>query len=42
MQKIRTMKAADFDEILNMWKNTEGIDLSKNDDSKKIYKNIFW
>jgi ribosomal protein S18 acetylase RimI-like enzyme len=38
MQKIRPMKAADFDEILNLWKNTEGIGLSRNDDSKESLK----
>ena len=35
MYKIRAMIIEDYDEIINLWKNTEGIGLNGNDDSKK-------
>jgi ribosomal protein S18 acetylase RimI-like enzyme len=38
MYKIRTMVINDYDEIISLWKNTEGVGLSGNDDSKKSIK----
>jgi ribosomal protein S18 acetylase RimI-like enzyme len=38
MYKIRTMVIKDYNEIINLWKNTEGVGLSGNDDSKKSIK----
>ena len=35
MYKIRTMLIKDYNEIINLWKNTDGIGLRGNDDSKK-------
>jgi ribosomal protein S18 acetylase RimI-like enzyme len=35
MYKIRLMKADDYDEIFDLWKNTPGVGLSGNDDSKE-------
>jgi ribosomal protein S18 acetylase RimI-like enzyme len=38
MYKIRIMNIQDYNEIINLWKNTPGVGLSKNDDSKKSIK----
>ena len=38
MYKIKAMAIEDYDEILNLWKNTDGVGLSGNDDSKKSIK----
>jgi len=38
MYKIKTMVIKDYNEIINLWKNTEGVGLSGNDDSKKSIK----
>ena len=35
MYKIRKMEIKDYNEIINLWKNTKGVGLSGNDDSKK-------
>jgi len=35
MYKIKTMDIEDYNEIMNLWKNTNGIGLSGNDDSKE-------
>jgi ribosomal protein S18 acetylase RimI-like enzyme len=35
MYKIKTMVIGDYKEIINLWKNTGGVGLSGNDDSKK-------
>ena len=38
MYKIRKMVIKDYNEIINLWKNTKGVGLSGNDDSKKSIK----
>jgi ribosomal protein S18 acetylase RimI-like enzyme len=38
MYKIRIMNIQDYNEIINLWKNTSGVGLSGNDDSKKSIK----
>ena len=38
MHKIRQMDIQDYNEIINLWKNTKGVGLSGNDDSKKSIK----
>jgi len=38
MYKIKAMDIEDYDEIINLWKNTDGVGLSGNDDSKKSIK----
>jgi ribosomal protein S18 acetylase RimI-like enzyme len=38
MYKIKAMVIEDYNEIINLWKNTEGVGLSGNDDSKKSIK----
>lgn len=38
MYKIRLMAIEDYKEIINLWKNTEGVGLSGNDDSRKSIK----
>jgi len=38
MYKIKAMAIEDYDEIINLWKNTDGVGLSGNDDSKKSIK----
>jgi hypothetical protein len=38
MYKIRPMKIEDYKEIMNLWKNTEGVGLNENDDSRKSIK----
>jgi ribosomal protein S18 acetylase RimI-like enzyme len=38
MYKIRKMGIKDYSEIINLWKNTVGVGLSGNDDSKKSIK----
>jgi len=38
MYKIKPMVIEDYNEIINLWKNTEGVGLSGNDDSKKSIK----
>jgi ribosomal protein S18 acetylase RimI-like enzyme len=38
MYKIRTMVINDYNEIINLWKNTKGVGLSGNDESKKSIK----
>ena len=35
MYKINTMNIEDYNEIMSLWKNTDGIGLSGNDDSKE-------
>ena len=35
MYRIRSMVIKDYDEIINLWKNTEGVGLSRNDDSRE-------
>ena len=34
MYKIEKMDIKDYEEIINLWKNTDGVGLSGNDDSK--------
>jgi len=34
MYKIKAMNIEDYDEIINLWKNTDGVDLSGSDDKK--------
>jgi hypothetical protein len=41
MYKIKAMVIENYNEIINLWKNTDGVGLTGNDDSKKIHKNIF-
>jgi ribosomal protein S18 acetylase RimI-like enzyme len=38
MYKIKAMVIENYNEIINLWKNTEGVGLSGNDDSKKSIK----
>jgi len=38
MYKNKAMDIEDYDEIINLWKNTDGVGLSGNDDSKKSIK----
>jgi len=38
MYKIKAMDIEDYDEIINLWKNTDGVGLSGIDDSKKSIK----
>ena len=38
MYKIKKMEIKDYNEIINLWKNTKGVGLSGNDDSKKSIK----
>jgi ribosomal protein S18 acetylase RimI-like enzyme len=38
MYKIKAMDIKNYDEIMNLWKNTDGVGLSGNDDSKKSIK----
>jgi ribosomal protein S18 acetylase RimI-like enzyme len=38
MYKIKTMNIGDYKEIINLWKNTPGIGLSGNDDTRKSIK----
>jgi len=38
MYKIKTMVIDNYNEIINLWKNTDGIGLTGNDDSKKSIK----
>ena len=38
MYKIRKMDIKDYSEVINLWKNTAGVGLSGNDDSKKSIK----
>jgi len=38
MYKIRPMGIEDYNEIIHLWKNTDGVGLSGNDDSKKSIK----
>jgi len=38
--KIRAMTIDDYDEIINLWKNTEGVGLSGNDDSKESIRSF--
>jgi ribosomal protein S18 acetylase RimI-like enzyme len=38
MYKIRIMNINDYTKIINLWKNTPGIGLSRNNDSKKSIK----
>ncbi|WP_461252640.1 GNAT family N-acetyltransferase [Treponema sp. R8-4-B8] len=40
MYKINAMDIKDYDEIINLWENTDGIGLSGNDDSKKSINNF--
>jgi ribosomal protein S18 acetylase RimI-like enzyme len=40
MYKIKRMNIKDYIEIINLWKNTEGIVLHHLDDSKKSIKNF--
>jgi ribosomal protein S18 acetylase RimI-like enzyme len=35
MYKIKAMVIENYNEIINLWKNTDGVGLSGNDDSKK-------
>jgi ribosomal protein S18 acetylase RimI-like enzyme len=35
MYKLRIMLIKDYNEIMGLWKNTEGVGISDNDDSKK-------
>jgi len=35
MYKIKAMNIEDYNEIINLWKNTDGVGLSGNDDSKE-------
>ncbi|MDR0321113.1 MAG: GNAT family N-acetyltransferase [Treponema sp.] len=38
MYKFRRMSISDYNEVINLWKNTDGIGLSGNDESKKSIK----
>jgi len=38
MYKIERMDIKDYQEIISLWENTEGIGLTEKDDSKKSYK----
>ena len=38
MYKIKAMTVENYNEIMNLWKNTDGVGLSGNDDSKKSIK----
>jgi len=38
MYKIKTMVIDNYNEMINLWKNTDGVGLSGNDDSKKSIK----
>jgi hypothetical protein len=38
MYKIMKMDIKDYSEIINLWKNTNGVGLSGRDDSKKSIK----
>jgi hypothetical protein len=38
MYKIKAMVIENYNEIINLWKNTDGVGLSGNDDSKKSIK----
>ena len=38
MYKIEKMDINDYDEIIGLWENTDGVGLSGNDDSKKSIK----
>ena len=38
LYKIRKMDIKDYSEIIGLWKNTAGVGLSGNDDSKKSIK----
>jgi len=38
MYKIKAMDIEDYNEIINLWKNTDGVGLSGSDDSKKSIK----
>jgi ribosomal protein S18 acetylase RimI-like enzyme len=38
MYKIKLMAIEDYNEIINLWKNTDGVGLSGSDDSKKSIK----
>jgi ribosomal protein S18 acetylase RimI-like enzyme len=38
MYKIKAMVIEDYNEIINLWKNTRGVGLSGNDDSRKSIK----
>ena len=38
MYKVRAMVINDYDKIINLWKNTEGIGINDYDDSKKSIK----
>jgi len=38
MYKIRAMDIKNYDEIINLWKNTDGVGLSGADDSKRSIK----
>jgi ribosomal protein S18 acetylase RimI-like enzyme len=38
MYKIKAMVIEDYIEIINLWKNTDGVGLSGNDDSRKSIK----
>jgi len=38
MYKIKAMDIKNYDEIINLWKNTDGVGLSGSDDSKKSIK----
>jgi len=38
MYKIKPMVIEDYNEIIHLWKNTDGVGLSGNDDSKKSIK----
>ena len=38
MYKIEKMEIGDYDEIISLWENTEGVGLSGSDDSKKSIK----
>jgi N-acetylglutamate synthase len=38
MYKIKAMDIESYDEIINLWKNTDGVGLSGSDDSKKSIK----
>jgi ribosomal protein S18 acetylase RimI-like enzyme len=38
MYKIKVMLIENYDEIINLWENTDGVGLSGNDDSKKSIK----
>ena len=38
MHKIRAMDIKDYTEVINLWKNTEGLGINEYDDSKKCIK----